>query len=240
MIMFSAAELKKFCKAAGADIAGIADLVSFKEDSVTIPAGLLFPYTRAVSVAMRLDDDIMDAIADLPTVPYADHYRAVNGALDRLTARIVEWITGRGYRSEAVPASKIEDTEKLLGAVSHKAIACMAGIGWQGKSLLIVSPEHGPRIRLATVLTDMPLPPDKPLEQRCGTCRECTKACPAAAVRNVTSQGRYQGREEALDFNRCADRTFANSQLPGIGARICGVCVRACPYGKPKCINKKR
>jgi epoxyqueuosine reductase QueG len=240
MIMSSAAELKGFCKASGADIAGIADLVPFKEGRVTIPADLLHPYTRAVSVAMRLDDDIMDAIADLPTVPYADHYRAVNGALDRLTARVVEWIIGRGYRSEAVPASKIEDTEKLLGALSHKAVAHMAGIGWQGKSLLIVSPEHGPRIRLATVLTDMPLPPDRPLEQRCGTCRECTKACPAEAIRNVAAKGRYNSREEALVFNRCADRTFANSQLPGIGARICGVCVRVCPYGKPKHRDKAR
>ena len=240
MIMFSTAELKKFCRDSGADIAGIADLALFREGWTTIPADILFPYTRAVSVAVRLDDDIMDSISDLPTGSYAEHYRAVNADLERLTARIEEWIVGRGYRAEAIPASKIEDTEKLLGSVSHKAVARMAGIGWQGKSLLIVSPEHGPRMRLATVLTDMPLLTDKPLEQRCGTCRECTKACPAAAIRNVTSQGRYQGREEALDFNRCADRTFANSQLPGIGARICGVCVRACPYGKPKCINKKR
>jgi len=240
MIMSSAAELKKFCKAAGADIAGIADLALFREDWTTIPADLEHPYTRAVSVAIRLDDDIMDAIAALPTRPYADHYRAVNADLDRVTACIVEWITGCGYRSEAVPASKIEDTEKLLGAVSHKAIARMAGIGWQGKSLLIVSPEYGPRIRLATVLTDMPLAPDGPIESRCGSCKECSKSCPAEAIRNVSVQGRYKSREEALVFNRCADRTFANSQLPGIGARICGVCVRACPYGKPKRIDKKR
>lgn len=238
--MDSAAELKEFCKASGADIAGIADLVPFKEGWVTIPVGILVPYIRAVSVAMRLDDDIMDAVAELPTEPYADHYRAVNAALDRLTARIVEWINSKGYRSEAVPASKIEDTEKLLGAVSHKAIARMAGIGWQGKSLLIVNPEHGPRIRLATVLTDMPLSPDGPIKSRCGSCGECTKACPAEAIRNVTAKGRYKSREEALVFNRCADRTCANSQLPGIGARICGVCVRACPYGKPKHTERKR
>ncbi|NJD57279.1 MAG: epoxyqueuosine reductase [Nitrospirae bacterium] len=238
--MSSAAELKKFCKAAGADIAGIADLALFREDGTTIPADLLRHYTRAVSVAMRLDDDILDAIAALPTRPYADHYRTVNADLDRVTAHIVEWIADRGYRAGAVPASKIEDTEKLLGAVSHKAVARMAGIGWQGKSLLIVSPEHGPRIRLATVLTDMPLLPDKPLEQRCGTCRECTKACPVEAIRNVASKGRYQSREEALVFSRCAERTWENSQLPGIGARICGVCVRACPHGKPKRTDKKR
>ena len=238
--MDHAAELKKFCAASGADLAGIADLSLFQKGWTTIPRDILIPYSSAVSVAMRLDDDIMDVIHDLPTRAYAEHYREVNRDLDRLTSRIVEWITGRGYRAKEVPASKIEDTENLLGAVSHKAIARMAGIGWQGKSLLIVSPEHGPRIRLATVLTDMPLAPDSPIEQRCGSCSECTNACPAEAIRNVTAEGRYQSREEALVFGRCAELTLANSQLPGIGARICGVCVRVCPHGKIKRVDKRQ
>ena len=233
------AELKEFCRAAGADLAGIADLSLFQKGWTTIPGDILLPYTSAVSIAIRLDDDIMDAIDDLPTAAYAEHYRAVNADLDRLTAHIADWISGQGYQARAVPASKIEDTENLLGAVSHKAIARMAGIGWQGKSLLIVSPEHGPRIRLATVLTDMPLTPDRPLEQRCGSCSECTNACPAAAIRNVSVRGRYESREGALFFSRCAERTRANSQLPGMGARICGVCVKVCPHGKPKDPERK-
>jgi len=231
--MHYASELKKFCAASGADLAGIADLSLFQKGWTTIPGDILLPYSRAVSVAMRLDDDIMDVIDDLPTPAYAEHYRAVNADLDRLTDLIVDWISGQGFQARAVPASKIEDTENLLGAVSHKAIARMAGIGWQGKSLLIVSPEYGPRIRLATVLTDMPLAPDGPIEQRCGSCSECADACPAGAIRNVTAKGRYESRDEALFFSKCADRTLANSQLPGIGARICGVCVKVCPNGKP-------
>ena len=233
-------DLKTFCKASGADLAGIADLAPFQRGWPTLPADLLLPYARAVSVAVRLDDDIMDAITDHPTIEYADHYRMVNTVLDRLTAEIVGWLTGRGYRAEAVPASKIMDTGNLLGALSHKAVSCMAGIGWQGKSLLIVSPEFGPRIRLATVLTDMPLIPDGPIENRCGACTECTDACPAGAIRNATAYNRYASREEALFFGRCADRTLAFSKLPGIGARICGVCVMVCPHGKPsRAANKE-
>ncbi len=228
----TAAEIKAFCIGSGAALVGIADLSLFQTEWPAIPGDLLIPYSRAVSVALRLDDAVMDSLDDLPTPAYAEHYRTVNAYLDRLTMRIVAWISDRGYQAKAVPASKIEDTENLLGAVSHKAIARMAGIGWQGKSLLIVSPEYGPRIRLATVLTDMPLSPDGPMEQRCGSCTECTDACPAAAIRNVLSKGRYERREEALYFSRCAERTRANSQLPGIGARICGVCVKVCPHGK--------
>jgi len=229
------AELKAFCRFAGADLVGIADLAPFLQQGwPTLPADLLVPFTRAVSVAVRLDDAVMDTITSHPTTEYAEHYRAANIDLDRLTAEISSWIINRGYRADAVPASKIIDMDNLLGAVSHKAIARMAGIGWQGKSLLIVSPEFGPRIRLATLLTDMPLTPDGPIKNRCGACTECTDACPVKAIRNVTAADRYADREEALAFGKCAGRTYENSQLPGIGARICGVCVRACPHGKPR------
>lgn len=227
-------ELKAFCRSKGADLVGIADLAPFQEGWPTLPSDLLAPYARAVSVAVRLDDRVIESIIDLPTAEYAEHYREVNSILDSLTAAIEDWISMRGYRAEAVPASRIIDVDNLLGAVSHKAIARMAGIGWQGKSLLIVSSEFGPRIRLATVLTDMPLHPDGPVKNRCGSCTECTDACPAGAIRNVTEKVRYSDREEALFFGRCVDRTYENSLLPGVSARICGVCVRACPHGKSR------
>jgi epoxyqueuosine reductase len=231
--MDSSNELKAFCISSGADLAGIADLAPFQQGWPTLPSDLLDPYTRALSVAIRLEDVIMDAITIHPTIDYAEHYRAVNADLDRLLAEIAAWIIVRGYLAEAVPASKIMDLENLLGALSHKAIARMAGIGWQGKSLLIVSPEFGPRIRLATLLTNMPLTPDRPIKNRCGACTQCTDACPVKAIRNVTALDRYSSRDEALFFGQCADRTYENSLLPGINARICGVCVTACPHGKP-------
>lgn len=225
-------ELKTFCKSSGADLVGVADLTPFKHGWPTIPADLLPQYKFAVSIAVKLADNIIDDISDLPTIEYLEHYKTVNSDLDRIASATAQWIRGRGHKADTVVASKIVDMENLLGAVSHKAIARMAGIGWQGKSLLIVSPEFGPRIRLATVLTDMPLLPDGPIKNRCGSCAECTNACPAKAIRNVTAEGRYTSRDEALMFDLCAERTYQNSLLPGIGARICGVCVRACPHGK--------
>lgn len=232
--MNAATELKEFCRASGADLSGIADLAPFQQGWRTLPADLLLPYTAAVSVAVRLDVDIISGIQTHPTVEYAEHYREINAVLDRVAAGAAAWIMARGHRAEAVPASKIVDTEQLLGAVSHKAVARMAGIGWQGKSLLIVSPEFGPRIRLATVLTDMPLTFDGPIANRCGSCTACVNDCPVSAIRNTTAGTAYASREEALVFSRCVERTYANSLRPGIGARICGVCVRACPHGRSR------
>ena len=227
-------ELKDFCTSRGADGAGVADLTPFKQGWVVLPEDLLAPYTRAVSIAKHLDDEIMDALTSGPTEDYARHYREVNNILDGITSAAVTWIEAQGHQAMAVPASYIADEANLLGNISHKAVARMAGIGWQGKSLLIVHPHYGPRIRLATVLTDMPLLPDQPLKNRCGSCAECSKACPAQAIKNVSTPDRYETRDHALHFSRCAEQTLQFKALPGIGARICGVCIEVCPFGKTR------
>jgi epoxyqueuosine reductase len=229
-----ASDIRKHCIRSGADLAGIADLEPFKQGGTVLPQELLEPYNVALSIAIRLEDSTIEDILDGPTPAYAEHYRAVNAALDRITAGIVQWMAERGFAAKAIPASSIVDEVNLLGNISHKAVARMAGIGWQGKSLLIVSPEFGPRIRLATVLTDMPLAADRPLKQRCGTCSKCAGACPAAAIKNISSDRGYESRDAALFFERCANKTREFKALPGIGARICGVCVKVCPFGKKR------
>jgi len=103
---------------------------------------------------------------------------------------------------------------------------------WAGRGR--VTPEFGPRVRLVTVLTDLPLMPDRPVRNRCGTCQECTKACPAGAIRNVRTESHYETREQAVALEKCHALVKTFAERPGIGARICGVCVRACPWGKKK------
>jgi len=225
-------ELKMAAQEAGADLVGIAGLEPFKREGAVLPPDLLAPFTYAVSLAVRLDDSIINAIENAPTPDYARHYRAVNAALDGLSAGLVEWIVSRGFSARAVPASRIEDEANLLAGISHKAVARMAGLGWQGKSLLIVSPQYGPRIRLSTVLTDLPLQPGRPVKNRCGTCDRCAQACPASAIRNIRTADRYASPDAALRFNRCVEQTLQFKARPGIGSSICGVCVKVCPFGR--------
>lgn len=223
--------LKDYLVGNGASLAGVADLAPFKEERFAMELELLEPYSCAVSIAVSLEDEVLDEIDDRPTPRYADHYREANARLDALAVLTVAWLEGKGYRAEAVPASQLLSEERLMGALSHKAVARMAGLGWQGKSLLLITPEHGPRVRLVTVLTDMSLDADGPIRNRCGKCSACSDACPVGAIRNVGTLDRYASRDEAVDLPVCNARTFENNAMPGIGARICGVCVRACPYG---------
>ena len=109
----------------------------------------------------------------------------------------------------------------------------MAGLGWQGKSLLLINPDYGPRIRLATVLTDAPLEADSPLKNLCGECTLCRDACPAGAIKGVRTDDHYKNRDEALYFSRCVEKLVGEfSKLPNVGAPICGVCINVCPFGR--------
>jgi len=224
--------LKRRARAWGASLVGVADLERLRGIE-TEPTDLFTGFMRAVSVAVRLSDPVLDQIVDRPTPLYAQHYQKVNALLDELALRISLAVQKAGGRALPVPASQILDSERLTSYVSHKAVAVAAGIGWQGKSLLVVSPEHGPRLRLVTVLTDLPLTPDEPLKNRCGGCTACTDACPAKAIRGAKTESHYESREEALHFDRCRTLVLEEfPKLPHITGGICGVCVSVCPWGR--------
>lgn len=224
--------LKRRAKTWGASLVGIADLARL-QGIETEPADLLSGFTRAVSLAVRLSDPVLDQIVDRPTPLYAQHYQKVNALLDELALRVALTIQKAGGRALPLPASQVLDAERLTSYLSHKAVAVAAGVGWQGKSLLLVSPEFGPRVRLVTVLTDANLSPDKPLKNRCGKCSACAEACPARAIRGVNTTSHYSSREEALFFDRCRTKVLEEfPKLPHITGGICGVCVSVCPWGR--------
>jgi len=109
----------------------------------------------------------------------------------------------------------------------------MAGLGWQGKSLLLVTPLYGARVRLATVLTEAPLETDSPIKNQCGECTRCRDACPAEAIKGAGTEENYGSRSEALDLSRCVDKTAGEfAKIPEVGAAICGICIKVCPFGR--------
>lgn len=85
--------------------------------------------------------------------------------------------------------------------MSLKVLAKAAGLGWQGRSLLIVSPQHGPIHRWIGVLTDMELPGDTPIPNQCGDCALCVEECPAGALNLAAFDDHPACREDVLDIN---------------------------------------
>ncbi|WP_027186426.1 4Fe-4S double cluster binding domain-containing protein [Desulfovibrio inopinatus] len=217
----------------GADLVAVADTTRLAGIE-TEPAGLLDGFPRAVSMAVRLSSAIVDQTKTGPTPLYSQHYIRVNNLLDDLAVRLTNRLQEEGARALPLPASQILCETRFTSYLSHKAVAIAAGLGWQGKSLLLVTPQYGPRVRLVTVLTDHPLPPNEPLTNHCGKCTACTDACPAGAIKNVNTQLHYATRNEAVDLDACVRKLREFSTQDHIRPYICGVCVSACPWGKPK------
>ncbi len=224
--------LKNHARSLGADLVGIADLVLL-ENVECEPADLLGPYKYAISIAVKLPNAVFEQLSDRPTPLYAQVYLNANALLDQIALRLCSYIEQHGCRALPIPASQPLDMTEFRSHLSAKAVANAAGLGWQGKSLLVITPQYGPRVRLVTVLTDLPLTPDKPLKNQCASCTCCTDACVAKAIRNVSTEFHYSTREEALDFKRCADKLVSEfSRLENVNKPVCGICIKVCPWGR--------
>lgn len=210
--------LKEFALERGASLFGVSRLQP-EEDTIYLPEYVLNGLERAISMAVRLSDNILEEIDDCPTKLYFHHYRSINMFLDQLALSMQHFIHKEGFTALPIPASQILDWEKQTAHLSHKKFAEEAGIGWVGRNNLIVSPQYGSKIRLVTVLTDMPLSLDKPLAAGCGACRACISACPAGSIKE---------KREDFDHLGCYEKLKEFRKNRYVDQYICGVCVKAC------------
>jgi epoxyqueuosine reductase QueG len=183
----------------GADLVGVADAEPLRQLKL-YPQDLLDSFTRVVAIAVRLPVEIFQQINDRPTPTYSSVYRTANLMLDQIALLTANALHRDGFSSLPIPAAQRWDEDNAYAAISHKAVSNMAGLGWQGKSLLLVNPTYGPRIRLVSVLTNAPLVVDGPIENRCGGCTLCRDACPAGAIKGIGTKDYYKSREEAFDL----------------------------------------
>lgn len=217
--------LESLLKDMGADKLGY----SYVADILPRDKGTL---KSSITIAVRLSDYIIDEISDVPTHTYFHHYRSVNFMIDQITLRCMLLLQEWGYKAFAVPASQTVKTkqDKYTGIFQHKTAATRAGLGWIGKSGLLITPEYGPRIRLGTVLTDMELPYGNPVtEGRCGECQLCVTSCPAMALHGINWKVGMP-RKQIVDAHACSTYMHDNFRHIGRGS-VCGICIRICPYG---------
>lgn len=212
-------ELEATARDVGAKAFGIADLDRLKQQIPDLLKFVPSDYSRAVVFGMRLQKAVLEDIVDRPTPLYFHNYRQLNYQLDRAALVIADRIQEAGFRVLAVPASQIIQNEPMSGHISHKLLGQAAGIGFIGRSTLLVHPKHGAQMRYVSVLTDMPLKPDFPFVGDCGSCKACIKVCPAGAIKE---------RREDFDLDACYRKLTEFTRIPFIGQHICGVCVKAC------------
>ena len=231
------AEISTLLDKEDADYSGVADLAPAYGYILEQGGPVVASYPRCVSIGIRLIDGIVDLLPERDRYGNADHYRihaydAVNERLTLLASRVASLLQRRGHRALPMSHMAMAEGKPLTAVFSHKLGAHLAGLGWIGKNCLLVTPDHGPRVRWASVLTDAPLEPTgRALDQRCGGCMECVRICPAQAYtgRNFVET---EPREARYDAAKCND--YLNALVSQGKPRVCGLCLYACPYGRKK------
>lgn len=130
---------------------------------------------------------------------------------------------------EHVPEAKAEimvDT----GALSDRAVAERAGLGWIGKNTMLITPEYGSWVYLGEIVTDVYLPRDKPLPDGCGDCTRCLEACPTGAL----VQPRQLNAQKCLAYLTLTRGPLPEAYREKVGTRLygCDTCQLVCPYNR--------
>lgn len=180
-----------------------------------IALGTLYNTRRPYSTEVR-----DPGVALISRYAWGDDYHEVIG--DRMR-RVLDAMRER--TSEPFDARPYVDT----GPVHERVFAQRAGLGWVGKNGCLINPEQGSWFFLSVILCTLPLQPDAPGLDQCGTCTLCLEACPTTAL---VAPG-------VLDARRCL--SYLTIELKGdlpdefhdaVGSHVygCDVCQDVCPY----------
>lgn len=192
----------------------------------TSPEKLLEGYRSIISLAVSynfkrpIDRRIEGRLSGIMSTSAVgrDYHKVVWEKAEKLMESIVSEYPSKYYIGV--------DTSPLL----DREIAVQAGIGCFGKNTSIINPELGSKIFLGYILTTLELESGSKVEDICGSCEICVKACPTKAL-----QGDY-----TINPRRCiAYLTQTKQKIPfelreKMGFKIygCDVCQNACPINK--------
>jgi epoxyqueuosine reductase QueG len=163
-----------------------------------------------------------------PAIPM-EHYQLYYEVLKNKAWMIVDYLTKKGY-------------ESLLSlSIPLKTTAVRCGLGCQGKNTLLITPSHGPRTRLISVLTTAELDNDEPYtEDLCKACERCVVACPTKALepykikinRCMTYAAEKPHAEDVPDDVRSIEKKLIQRPTPNSYIE-CTTCIEVCPIGNP-------
>ncbi|MBZ9635012.1 epoxyqueuosine reductase [Clostridium sp. FP1] len=208
----------------GASLVGFGDLKD-------IPSHKRSDMRYGISIAVALNPSIINKIKNGPTQEYYEEYKRVNTHLDGLVEYAGKLLKDFGYNAILKTTSEVVlESNSYSTILPHKTVATRAGLGWIGKSALLVTEEFGSAIRISSLLTNAPLNVGIPInESRCGECCICKLACPAKAPLgenwNVNKQ-----RGSFFNAFECHSLAKERAAMVGIDATICGKCIVVCPW----------
>ncbi len=190
------------------------------DGTLTIPETMI----RVVVLAFEMD---WEAVSAYPSAVAAAATGAAYSRMAFTTSSLAEFIRGLGFH--AIPCAN------HTGLSIPMAID--AGLGELGRQGILITPKYGPRVRLAKIITDLPLEPDRPISfgvtEFCDICMKCAHQCPGQAISYDEQQRErlsISNNPAVLKWPVKADRCL--EVWHRYGFTECGNCIRCCPFNK--------
>jgi epoxyqueuosine reductase len=149
-----------------------------------------------------------------------DYHKLLRARLQKLADRITSELGEFAYRAftDSAPVMEV-------------GLARNSGLGWRGKHTLLLDREAGSYFFLGEIFTDLPLAPDTPVTDHCGTCTACIDACPTQAI---VAPYRVDARLCISYLTIELKSSVPEALRPLLGNRIygCDDCQLACPWNR--------
>ena len=224
----ASAELQDFLSKLDVDIVGVASLDEWKDAKLEETALKLLPTARSVVVcSMEIYPEILALISPGRTTGAAStndlldrNADYIGGRLTKAAYDVARVSHKNGLKALPLPAAGCPSDPRFLAAVfSYKHAAQAAGLGYIGRSSLVITPDFGPRVRFSCCLTEAVLETKKTtVVDVCPDCDICISNCPSSALSSPQD-------DEPYAINKFACNAFRGS---GGG---CSECMKLCPAG---------
>ncbi len=174
----------------------------------------------AVALTVEMDRSALGHAPLAPTVMESAQQYVDSGVI---AVQLAELIRGLGWPARA----HIDGNYRVVCPL----VARDAGLGEIGRMGLLMTPELGPRVRIAVVTTDLPLVPeprrrDATVIDFCAHCRKCADVCPGNAIS-------LEGRVDIDGVRRWRIDSEACFTVWSTVGTDCARCMAVCPYAHP-------
>lgn len=181
-----------------------------------VPAKLIFKgnailYDNAIVLTKEIDKKEVDNELSGKVVTDLKLYNK----LGKITNELADYLRENGFGVHA--------SHPAIGSVTYPTLAQYAGIGYRGKSNLLITPELGPRQKISAIFTSINnLPVKKENEHSwiadyCNNCGKCMKKCPTNAIVEIES---FEGSKGSKFVPKLCRGCYES----------CTICMKECPF----------
>ena len=201
-----------------------------------LPSSLIFKNKMVLFqfVLVFMQEMKKDKMDKAPGLEAGNETMRVYASLGETVNDIADWLRSKGIRCQS--------NHPMGGLVCTPPLAGKAGMGWQGKQGMLITPEFGPRQRLAPIFIEAKTfeftdnNEHRWIEEYCTKCDLCQKNCPGKAIKtkksvfidNIPTIG---AMKTCIDNAKCFPYFLKNMG--------CSICIAVCPFsGGPKTYSK--